>query len=113
MNRAVARAAEARRVFVNAVDDPPHATAYLSGVVRRDGVTIAISTEGDAPALTGLLREALDDVLPDDLGEWVEEARRQRASWRRDGACPLEQRAGRCCSTRLNRLYDRYRSSAS
>ncbi len=32
----VAEAAEERRVFVNAVDDPPNATAYLSGVVRRD-----------------------------------------------------------------------------
>ena len=67
VNREVAAAAETRRVFVNAVDDPPNATAYLSGVVRRDGVTLAISTSGDAPALAGLLREALDDVLPRDL----------------------------------------------
>ena len=36
VNRAVAAAAEARRLFVNAVDDPANATAYLSGVVRRD-----------------------------------------------------------------------------
>src|SRR5688500_4999585 len=34
VNRQVLRAAEARRVFVNAVDDPPNATAYLGGVVR-------------------------------------------------------------------------------
>src|SRR3954467_5818857 len=37
VNRAVAAAAEERRLFVNAVDDPANATAYLSGVVRRDG----------------------------------------------------------------------------
>src|SRR5258708_16185800 len=41
VNREVAAAAEARRVFVNAVDDPANATAFLSGVVRRDGVTLA------------------------------------------------------------------------
>jgi siroheme synthase (precorrin-2 oxidase/ferrochelatase) len=35
VNRQVREAAEARRVFVNAVDDPPNATAYLGGVVRR------------------------------------------------------------------------------
>src|SRR5439155_17996328 len=71
VNREVARAAEDRRVFVNAVDDPANATAFLSGVVRRDGVTLAISTSGDAPALSGLLREALDAVLPRDLANWV------------------------------------------
>ena len=60
INRAVAAAAEARRIFVNAVDDPPNATAYLGGVVRRSGVTIAISTSGNAPALAGVLREGID-----------------------------------------------------
>ena len=84
VNREVARAADARRIFVNAVDDPANATAFLSGVLRRDGVTIAISTSGAAPGLTGLLREALDAVLPRELGRWIDEARRQRASWRRD-----------------------------
>jgi uroporphyrin-III C-methyltransferase / precorrin-2 dehydrogenase / sirohydrochlorin ferrochelatase len=84
VNEQVVTAAEARRVFVNAVDDPAHATAYLSGVVRRDGVTLAISTSGAAPALTALLREALDAVLPADLATWVEESRVQRARWRRD-----------------------------
>ena len=52
VNRIVSEAAGRRRIFVNAVDDPEPATAYLGGVVRRDGVTIAISTEGRAPAGT-------------------------------------------------------------
>ena len=50
VNRQVQVAAESRRLFVNAVDDPAHATAYLGGVVRRGDVTIAISTAGRAPA---------------------------------------------------------------
>ena len=36
VNKQVLAAADARRVFVNAVDDPEHATAYLGGVVRRE-----------------------------------------------------------------------------
>src|SRR6185295_4211124 len=63
VNRQVAAAAETLRVFVNAVDDPANASAFLSGVVRRDGVTLAISTSGEAPALTALLREGLDVLL--------------------------------------------------
>jgi uroporphyrin-III C-methyltransferase / precorrin-2 dehydrogenase / sirohydrochlorin ferrochelatase len=91
VNRAVADAAEPRRIFVNAVDDPANATAFLSGVVRRDGVTLAISTSGNAPALTSLLRESLDEVLPGDLGAWVNTAREQRIEWRRK-AIPMEAR---------------------
>jgi siroheme synthase-like protein len=91
-NREVAVAAEARRIFVNAVDDPPNASAFLSGVVRRDGVTIAISTSGDAPALTGLLREALDAMLPADLETWMKQARHERAKWRRERVPMAERR---------------------
>ena len=81
VNQQVVAAAERRQLFVNAVDDPPNATAYLGGVVRRGGVTLAISTNGHAPALAGLLREALDRVLPKDLERWVTEARAIRRSW--------------------------------
>jgi siroheme synthase-like protein len=109
VNARVARAAEERRVFVNAADDPPNASAYLSGVVRRGEVTLAVSTDGAAPALTALLREALDALLPPELEEWVEESRRQRAAWRRDGT-ELERRRPLLLEA-LNRLYSRGRES--
>ena len=105
VNRQVASAAERRRVFVNAVDDPAHATAYLGGVVRRDGVTIAISTEGRAPALAGLLREALDAWLPGDLDEWLTAADSARRTWR-DTDVPMERRRPQLLET-LNRLYEK------
>jgi uroporphyrin-III C-methyltransferase/precorrin-2 dehydrogenase/sirohydrochlorin ferrochelatase len=105
VNEQVARAAEERRVFVNAVDDPRRASAYQGGVVRRSGVTVAISTEGEAPALAGLLREALDAVLPPDLDTWVAEARRLKTGWRRDRV-PMTERRPLLLSA-LNRLYER------
>jgi len=110
-NREVARAADARRVFVNAVDDPPNASAFLSGVVRREGVTIAVSTSGDAPALTALVREALDALLPRDLRTWMLTAREERVRWRRD-AVPMAQRKPRLLRA-LNELYDDDRPSRS
>src|SRR6185369_8026064 len=70
VNRAVSEAADDRQIFVNAVDDPANATAYLGGVVRREGLTLAISTGGRAPALAGLLREGFDEMLPPDLDDW-------------------------------------------
>lgn len=103
VNREVADAAEKVRLFVNAVDDPANASAFLSGVVRRDGVTLAISTNGEAPALTALLREALDAELPRDLAAWMAQARTERGAWRRDGV-PMEDRKPRLLRA-LNRLY--------
>ena len=81
VNREVAAAAQARGIFVNAVDDVESASAYAGAVVRRAGVTIAISTDGDAPALAGLVREALEALLPDDLDKWMETARASRREW--------------------------------
>jgi uroporphyrin-III C-methyltransferase/precorrin-2 dehydrogenase/sirohydrochlorin ferrochelatase len=103
VNRAVLEAAEARRVFVNAVDDPPNATAFAGGVVRRAGVTIAISTGGRAPAMAGLLREALDAWLPGDLDRWMDAADDARREWRRDGV-PMDRRRPQLLEV-LNRLY--------
>src|SRR5262245_13389509 len=103
VHRAVAAAGAERQVFVNAVADPANASAFLSGVVRRDGVTLAISTNGAAPGLTALLREALDAVLPKDLSRWLREATWQRNLWRRSGV-PMEQRRPLLLEA-LNRLY--------
>jgi uroporphyrin-III C-methyltransferase/precorrin-2 dehydrogenase/sirohydrochlorin ferrochelatase len=105
INRQVQQAAETRGVFVNAVDDPAHATAYLGSVVRRNGVTIAISTDGRAPALAGLLREALDAWLPGNLEAWLDAADEARREWK-EQSVPMEQRRPRLLET-LNRLYDR------
>jgi len=104
VNRRVLEAAQHRHVFVNAVDDPAHATAYAGGVVRRNGVTIAISTDGRAPALAGLLREALDAWLPGDLDQWMATADDLRREWKRERV-PMEQRRPGLLDA-LNRLYE-------
>jgi len=92
VNREVAAAAAARGLFVNAVDDKASATAYLGGVVRRGPVEIAISTGGTSPALAGLLREALDAVLPQDLDRWVDVANDARRDWKAAGVPMAERR---------------------
>jgi uroporphyrin-III C-methyltransferase/precorrin-2 dehydrogenase/sirohydrochlorin ferrochelatase len=107
VNRAVAAEAAERRVFVNAVDDPQNASVYLGGVVRRGGATIAISTDGAAPALAGLLREALDASLPDeeDMEIWLARAREMKIAWRAAGV-PMEARRPQLLEA-LNRIYAR------
>jgi uroporphyrin-III C-methyltransferase/precorrin-2 dehydrogenase/sirohydrochlorin ferrochelatase len=105
VNREVLAAGERRQVFVNAVDDPDHASAYAGGIVRRSGVTIAISTGGRAPAIAGLLREALDAWLPGNLDEWLTAADEARREWKRQGV-PMDERRPQLLQV-LNRLYER------
>jgi uroporphyrin-III C-methyltransferase / precorrin-2 dehydrogenase / sirohydrochlorin ferrochelatase len=103
VNRAVAAAAEARRVLVNAVDDPEQATAYTGGIFRRGDATVAISTAGRAPALAGLLREAIDAFLPAEVEAWIGTAERERSAWKLERV-PLAARRPLLLET-LNRLY--------
>ena len=110
VNRRVKAAADSRQIFVNAVDDPRHATAFAGGVVRRDGVTIAISTDGRAPALSGLLREALDAWLPRELDAWMKASDEARRRWKEEQV-PMEQRRPQLLET-LNKLYENKRQSS-
>jgi siroheme synthase-like protein len=110
INRQVAAEGERLRVFVNAVDDPANASVYLGGVVRRGGVTLGISTDGAAPALAGLLREALDAMLPVDLETWSVRAREMRRSWKARGI-PMEGRRPELLEA-LNALYESRRDRA-
>lgn len=107
VNRAVGLAALERRVFVNAVDDLAAATAWLGGVVRRGGVTVAVSTGARAPALAGLLREALEQLLPEELAEWTALAEGLRSRWREEGV-PIGSRR----PLLLRALVQRYGSAA-
>lgn len=104
VNRRVARAAAARRIFVNAVDDPQSGSAYTGGVLKRGGVTIAVSTDGAAPALAGLLREALEALLPEEVDRWVDVAREARKTWL-GGGIPFGQRRPLLLQA-LNGLYE-------
>jgi uroporphyrin-III C-methyltransferase/precorrin-2 dehydrogenase/sirohydrochlorin ferrochelatase len=105
VNREVAAAAHARGLFVNAVDDMANATAYMGAIVRRAGVTMALSTDGEAPALAGLMREALEALLPDDLDAWVTCAQAARRDWLARGVPMAERRP--LLLEALVALYDR------
>src|SRR2546428_682603 len=63
VNAALFVAACARGVWVNAADDPAHCTFILPAVVRRGGLSVAVSTGGTSPALARAIREELERYL--------------------------------------------------
>lgn len=67
-NEAINREGKERRVWVNAVDDPPYCDFIMPGIVQRGDLVIAISTSGRSPAMARKMREELSDFLTE---EWV------------------------------------------
>lgn len=68
VNAAVAREAEARRIWANVVDDAPRCSFQVPARVERGPIQIAISSRGEAPMLARWLRETLETQLEPSLG---------------------------------------------
>ena len=62
VNRQIYEEAEERGVLLNVVDDPDQCTFIAPSIVRRDPITLAISTGGASPALARKMRETLSDA---------------------------------------------------
>ena len=83
LNRRVYQAAEARQRWVNVVDDQAHCNFIFPSIIDRSPVQIAVSSGGTAPVLARLLREKLEALLPQNLGEMAVLAARWRAEVKR------------------------------
>jgi siroheme synthase-like protein len=68
VNRAVFDAGEARRVWVNAADDPEHCSFTLMSVVRQGDLVVTVGTGGRSPALATYLK---DHVATEMGPEWA------------------------------------------
>lgn len=72
VNQAVAALCRARGILVNAVDDPPNCDFYVPSVLRRNALTVAVSTEGKSPLYAARLRRELEEIITDDHGKFVD-----------------------------------------
>jgi siroheme synthase-like protein len=72
VNEAVFRACRARGILCNAVDQPERCDFFYPAVVRRGSLQIAISTNGQSPALAARLRRELEKQFGPEWSEWVE-----------------------------------------
>ncbi len=79
VNEAVSRAARARSIPVNVMDDPALCSFIMPALVDRSPLVVAVATGGQAPVLAQLLCRWLDHVLPARLGALAAFAGRFRA----------------------------------
>ena len=79
-NQRLLAAANSRCLFLNVVDQPEFCTVHWPATLHRSPVTVAFSSGGKSPALSGYLRRKMENLLPEnmgDLAEWLAVWRRQ------------------------------------
>lgn len=72
VNQQVQADCKARKVLVNVADTPALCDFYLSSVVKKGDLKIAISTNGKSPTFAKRFREVLEAMLPDSLQETLD-----------------------------------------
>ena len=68
-SEAVCKEARDAKLLVNVADKPELCDFYMSSIVKKGNLKIAISTNGKSPTIAKRLKETLNDALPDQLDE--------------------------------------------
>jgi siroheme synthase-like protein len=86
VNDEIVREARERRIWLNVVDDPERSSFYFMALHRQGEVTVAVTTEGAAPALAQAIRTMAAERLPENLGEVAATLRAERRALHESGA---------------------------
>lgn len=73
LHRRIKAAARQRRLLVNVADTPDLCDFYLSSVVQKGQLKVAISTNGKSPTVAKRVRAMLEETLPDELDEILQQ----------------------------------------
>ena len=64
VNQQVYKECQKANIPVNVVDNPPLCDFTFPAVLKRDCLTVSVSTDGQAPYLASFLRLILEDIFP-------------------------------------------------
>ncbi len=90
-NKRIWETARTRNVLANVADTPDICDFYLSSVVRKGNLKVAISTNGMSPTLAKRLKEVLGEALPDNLETAMEQLKAVRDMLKGDFASKVDE----------------------
>jgi siroheme synthase-like protein len=71
-NQSILRFAKTRGLLVNVADTPDLCDFYLGSVVTKGELKVGISTNGKSPTIAKRFREFLEDAIPEDTNELLD-----------------------------------------
>lgn len=72
LNQEVRQAAKTQRKLVNVADTPALCDFYLGSIVTKGTLKLGISTNGQSPTFAKRFRQLLEEVLPDETHDLIE-----------------------------------------
>jgi len=72
LNKEIHSLVKSKGILVNVADTPDLCDFYLSSVVKKGDLKIAISSNGKSPTLTKRIRELLEEALPEELDDVIQ-----------------------------------------
>jgi precorrin-2 dehydrogenase/sirohydrochlorin ferrochelatase len=84
VNRQIRDEAKERFLLVNIADTPELCDFDLGGIVTKGNLKIAISTNGKSPTTAKRLRQLLEEVLPEEIDDLLENLNAYRATLKGD-----------------------------
>ena len=70
--------ARTKRILVNVADTPDLCDFYLGSVVTRGNLKIGVSTNGKSPTISKRMREYLEDAIPEETNELLDNMQKIR-----------------------------------
>jgi siroheme synthase-like protein len=58
-----------KNILVNAADQPDLCDFYLGSIIKKGNLKIAVSTNGKSPTIAKRIREVLDENIPDEIDD--------------------------------------------
>ncbi|MBC7567830.1 MAG: TSUP family transporter [Pedobacter sp.] len=90
LNEEVRVLAQSRHLLANFADKPELCDFYLGAVVRKGDLKIAISTNGKSPTIAKRLKEVLNDSLPNELNDTLQQMQALRNTLNGDFAAKVK-----------------------
>jgi len=78
LNKFIRQSAHDRKLLINVADKPELCDFYLSSIVKKGDLKIAISTNGKSPTIAKRLKEVLNESLPDELDTTLQQMNQLR-----------------------------------
>lgn len=78
LHETIRKFAKTRRLLINVADTPDLCDFYLGSVVTKGNLKIGISTNGKSPTISKRIREYLDEALPENTNDLLDNMQRIR-----------------------------------